>query len=87
MDLWDFEAMDWDPDDDEHGNTAHCLRRGIDERIVIQVLRGEPVEIKTKLTTAEMAIVGPDDGGTHWALVRPVLQERRLAPAGHWMES
>ena len=86
MDLWDFEAIDWDPDDDEQGNTAHCLRRGIDERIVIQVLQGEPVEIKMKLATAEMAIVGADNGGTHWVLLfdRSYKRGDWLRPVTGW---
>ena len=69
MNLWDFEAIDWDEDDDAEGNLAHCLRRGIDERVVDQVLREQPVEVDLSLKTAEMSIVGPDFGGKMWTLL------------------
>ena len=68
MNLWDFEAIDWDPDDDEDGNLAHCLRHGVDERIVSEVLSEQPVEVKTKMATVEIAILGPDFGGKVWLL-------------------
>lgn len=69
MNLWDFEAIDWDDEEDADGNLVHCLRRGIDERIVAQVLAEAPVEIKMKLQTAELAIVGPDAGNAMWTLL------------------
>lgn len=62
MDLWDFEAIDWDDDDDEDGNLAHCLVHGLNERIVDEVLRESPVKIKTKIVSASLAVVGPDRG-------------------------
>lgn len=69
MNLWDFERIDWDDEEDESGNLAHCLERGIDEVVVDQVLSEEPIEIKMKLVSAEFAIVGPDKGGKMWTLL------------------
>jgi len=69
LNLWDFERIDWDDEEDEDGNLHHCLQRGIDEAVVDQVLREEPVEIKMRLATADFAIVGPDLGGAKWTLL------------------
>jgi hypothetical protein len=69
MNLWDFEAIDWDDDEDEDGNLAHCRENGVNERVVDEVLREEPVEIRMKLQTAEFAIVGPDKGGGFWTIL------------------
>lgn len=69
MNLWDFEAIDWDEEEDEEGNLFHCLRHGIDESVVLEVLSGEPAEIKMRLQTAEIAIVGPDVGGSIWTVL------------------
>lgn len=68
MNLWDFDAIDWDDDEDEDGNLVHCQSHGVDERVVDQVLRGDPVEVNLKVVTAEWVIVGPDVGGTVWIL-------------------
>lgn len=86
MKLWDFEAIDWDDEDDEDGNLAHCLRHGVDERVVDEVLREEPVEIKLSLTTAEFAIVGPDRGGRIWTLLFDRSHKRGdwLRPVTGW---
>jgi len=62
LNLWDFERIDWDDEEDDSGNLAHCLERGIDEVVVDQVLSEEPIEIKLRLVSAEFAIVGPDKG-------------------------
>jgi hypothetical protein len=69
LSLWDFEAIDWDDEDDEEGNLAHCRQHGIDERVVDQVLREGAVEITLKVKTAEFAVVGCDYGGTVWTLL------------------
>jgi predicted transcriptional regulator len=69
LNLWDFEAIDWDDEEDPDGNLVHCLRRGIDEVVVDEVLSESPVEIKMRLASAEIAIVGPDRGGTMWTLL------------------
>lgn len=77
LNLWDFEAIDWDDEEDEDGNLAHCLVHGVDERVVDQVLSEEPVNVTMELRTAEIAVVGPDHGGTFWTLaVRLVLEAR-----------
>ncbi len=59
MNLWDFDAIDWDDADDELGNLVHCQLHGVDERVVDQVLRGEPAEVNLKVQTAEWVILGP----------------------------
>lgn len=68
MNLWDFEAIDWDSEEDEEGNLVHCLRHGVNETVVDQVLREQPVEVDIPLQSAEFAIVGPDASGTFWTL-------------------
>ncbi|MDQ6947198.1 MAG: hypothetical protein M3256_13240 [Actinomycetota bacterium] len=91
MRLWDFEAVDWDDEEDEGGNLVHCLAHGVDECVVDQVLGAEPVEIKMAVKSAEIALVGPDLGGTMWTLLfdwsfkrgdwlRPVTGWRSEAP-------
>ncbi len=86
MDLWDFEAIDWDDEDDEDGDLRHCLRHGIDQSIVEAVLREEPVEIKMTVRSAEFAIVGPDAGGQMWTLLfdRSYKRGDWLRPVTGW---
>ncbi len=69
MDLREFEAIDWDDEEDEDGNLAHCLEHGVDERVVEDVLVGKPVHITMKLQTAEFALVGPDRSKTMWTIL------------------
>jgi len=69
MELGDFEAIDWDDEDDPDGNLAHCLRHGVDEAVVGQVLANAPVEIKMKLQTARFVVVGPDSAGKMWTIL------------------
>lgn len=69
MNLSDFEAIDWDDEEDENGNLVHCLRHGVDERVVSDVLGRRPVMITMKLKTATFAVVGPDRGGTMWTIL------------------
>lgn len=64
-----FEAIDWDEEDDEQGNLAHCLRHGVHELVVADVLSLQPVEIRMRLRTAEFAVVGPDSSGWLWTLL------------------
>jgi hypothetical protein len=86
MDLWDFERIDWDDEEDYNSNLAHCLEHGITERVVDEVLAEEPVEIKLKLVTAEISIVGPDFGGTMWTLLFDTSFKRGdwLRPVTGW---
>jgi hypothetical protein len=69
VNLWDFEAIDWDPEDDDDGNLAHCMAHGVDERVVGEVLSNEPVEVTMRLWTCGIAVVGPDSGGTMWTVL------------------
>jgi hypothetical protein len=66
VDLSKFEWIDWDPEDDEDGNTAHCRRLGIPEQVVYEVLSEEPVEVKLPVETAEGAFVGPNQARTNY---------------------
>lgn len=69
MDLSSFEAVDWDDEEDDDGNLAHCLRHGIDEQVVDEVLSEAPAEISMKLDTADFVLVGPDKGGRMWTIL------------------
>lgn len=69
MDLSGFEAVDWDDEEDDDGNLAHCLRHGIDELVVDEVLAEAPAEIKMKVETAEFVLIGPDRGGKMWTIL------------------
>ena len=60
FDPYGWEAIDWDDEEDEDGNLAHCLRHGVDEAVVDGVLRERPVEIKLRPVYAEYVIAGPD---------------------------
>ena len=81
MNLTDFHGIDWDDEEDEDGNLAHCLR--VDhlgpnpERVVHEVLSEEPVEIKYPVRTADIAVVGPDRSRTVlWVVLLSVSSER-----------
>lgn len=87
MNLWDFEAIDWDDEEDENGNLTHCLRHGVDERVVGDVLSGRPIQVRMKLHSAEFAVVGPDRGQYHVDdSVRQIFQARRLVATDHRLE-
>lgn len=60
MDLGKYESFDWDDEEDENGNLAHCRRHGIDEQLVYEVIDEEPVEVTLTIRTAEAAFVGPN---------------------------
>lgn len=81
MDLSKFERIDWDDEDDEDGNLVHCLAHGVDEQVVDEVLREEPVEVGIPLNTAEFAIVGPNaERNQMWTLLFDVSWKR-----GDWL--
>jgi hypothetical protein len=90
MDLSKYEAIDWDDEDeepDEKNNLLHCLRHGVDEQVVYEVLAGEPVEIKLKLVTAEGVFTGPDRSRTQmWTLLFDTSYKRGdwLRPVTGW---
>jgi hypothetical protein len=61
LNLDDFEDfLEWDSEEYERGNLAHCLEHGIDEQVVDEVLYGEWVNVEMAVDTAEFAIVGPN---------------------------
>jgi hypothetical protein len=86
MNLWDFERIDWDDEEDESGNLAHCLRHGVTERVVDAVLREEPVDVRFQVVTSEFAVVGPDYGGRMWTLLFDRSHKRGdwLRPVTGW---
>jgi hypothetical protein len=86
FDPYEFEAIDWDDEDDEDGNLVHCLRHGVSERIVYDVIRLEPAQIRFRVQTADFAVVGPDSGGTCWTLLFDRSHKRGdwLRPVTGW---
>ncbi len=54
LNLDDFDAIDWDPEDDPDGNHAHCAEHGVDERVVDEVLGGDWVSIQIPLDTPNL---------------------------------
>jgi hypothetical protein len=87
FDLYRWEAIDWDDEEDEEGNLQHCLRHGVDEIVVDEVLRTRPVEIKVRLESAEFAIVGPNGAwSAMWTLLMATSWKRGdwLRPVTGW---
>jgi hypothetical protein len=89
--LSDFDGIDWDEEEDENGNLAHCLRADRlgpnPERLVAEVLAEEPVRIRFRVDTAELAIVGPDRSRTALWLILLSRSPRRgdwLRPVTGW---
>jgi hypothetical protein len=81
LNLDDFDAIDWDPEDDPTGNLAHCAEHGIDERVVDEVLSGDWVSIEIPVDTAEFAIVGSNTKGNFmWTLLFDTSWKR-----GDWL--
>lgn len=58
--LDDFGAIDWDAEDAQDSNLAHCLRHDIDQWTVDAVLADEWINVEIIVKSAEFAIVGPD---------------------------
>jgi hypothetical protein len=68
-------------------NLLHCLRHGVDERVVHEVLTEEPVEIRLPLKTAQAAFVGPDRARNQmWTLLFDTSYKRGdwLRPVTGW---
>ena len=87
FDLSKFELIDWDDDYDEEGNLVHCLRHGVTEKVVAEVLRERPVEIKLSVSSAEFAIVGPNcEMSKMWTLLFDISHKRGdwLRPVTGW---
>lgn len=85
--LDDFDAIDWDPEDDPTGNHAHCAKHGIDERVVDEVLSGDWVDVEIPVDTTEFAIVGPNAKENFmWTLLFDTSWKRGdwLRPATGW---
>jgi hypothetical protein len=85
-----FDAIEWDDEDDDDGNLVHCLRHGVTERIVGDVLWQNPVEIKLASTGADFIIVGPDrQWDDLWTLLFIVSPTRGdwLRPVTGWRAS
>jgi len=85
MDLSRFDLVDWDDEEDEDGNLAHCRQPdhlgGEAERVVYEVLSEQPVEVKFRVQTADFAIVGPDRRReTLWLVLLDVSYKR-----GDWL--
>jgi hypothetical protein len=59
--LEEFDAIEWDPREAENGNLAKCMKRGIDEGAVWEVLEGDWIDVEMPVETAEFAIVGPNE--------------------------
>ena len=57
---FDFTGIDWDSEDDPGSNLAHCLRHGVNGRVVAEVLNTEWVDVEMLVDTTEFAIVGPN---------------------------
>lgn len=91
LDLSRIHGIDWDPDDDEDGNLNHCRRANHlgpnPERIVDELLRERPIQIKFQVQTAEYALVGPDGSwSTLWLVLFDVSPRRGdwLRPVTGW---
>ena len=89
FDPYAYEAIDWDDEEDDEGNLAHCLGHDVDEAVVAEVLALVPVEIKMKLQSADFAVVGPDASGVFWTLLFDVSYKRGdwLRPVTGWRAS
>lgn len=87
LNLEDFDAIDWDPEEDPTGNHAHCAEHGVDERVVDEVLNGNWVDIEMEVETAEFAIVGPNEKRNFmWTLLFDTSWKRGdwLRPVTGW---
>ncbi len=84
---WDFEELEWDEDDDENGNAAHCLRHGVNEQVVSEVLMEEPAEVDIGIKSAEYSVIGPDKSGRTWTLLFAHSSKRGdwLRPITGWL--
>ena len=87
MNLEKFEQIDWDDEENEDGNLAHCLRHGVTEQVVDEVLGELPVQIRIPLDNAEYSIVGPNRGRNQmWTLLFDASWKRGdwLRPVTGW---
>ena len=87
----DFQDVpEWDPEEWEGSNLAHCLEHGIDEQVVEEVLYGDWVNIELPVDTAEFVIVGPNLAWNWmWTLLFATSRRRGdvLRPVTGWGSS
>lgn len=91
VELSNYEAIDWDDEEEEsderESNLRHCLRHGVDEQVVAEVLNEEPVQIRLPLLTAEGAFTGPNRARNQmWTLLFRTSYKRSdwLRPITGW---
>jgi hypothetical protein len=87
FDPYAWETIHWDELDEEDSNLAHCMRHGVDEVVVEQVLQQRPVQITLSPTRAEFVIAGPNAAwDTLWTLLLDTSYYRGdwLRPVTGW---
>lgn len=87
FDAFAFEQIDWDDEEEDGSNLAHCLEHGVNERVVAEVLRERPVEVSLSVKSAKFAIVGPNGNWSMmWTLLFDVSHKRGdwLRPVTGW---
>ncbi len=87
LDPDDFDLLDWDPLEAEGSNLAKCMKRGVDQGVVWEVLEGDWVDVEMPVDTAEFAIVGPNEERNRmWTLLFATSPMRGdwLRPVSGW---
>jgi hypothetical protein len=88
LNLDDFDDnIDWDPVEAENSNLAKCMRRGIDQYLVAEVVEGEPVSVIRPVDSADFVVVGPNEERNQmWTLLFAVSSVRGdwLRPVTGW---
>jgi hypothetical protein len=91
MQLSDYEALDWDEEDDEGGNFQHCLGEdhlGNDpNQVVDELLAEQPIVSKVRVASAELAVTRPNaDRNMLWTVVFATSGRRGdwLRPVTGW---
>ena len=87
LDLEEFDRIDWDPAEAEKSNLAKCMRRGIDELVVWEVLEGDWVDVEMPVDAAEFVVVGPNEERNQmWTLLFATSPKRGdwLRPVTGW---
>jgi hypothetical protein len=87
LNLYGFDAIEWDPEDDLDGNYAHCVEHGVDEWVVYEVLESNWINVEMTVESAEFAIVGPNAKQNFmWTLLFATSSKRgdMLRPVTGW---
>jgi hypothetical protein len=87
LNLDDFDLIDWDPIEKENGNLAKCMRRGIDDVVVLEVLSEDWIDVEMPVESAEFAVIGPNEEHNQmWTLLFAVSLQRGdwLRPVTGW---